>query len=267
MPILIKAQTYTATVINAQTKQALPFVNIGIIEKNIGTVSDNNGKFTLTINDDINTDSLRFSMIGYEPETINVTEFKKNAETNNAFFALSEKIITLNTVSVAATALKSKTLGNKGLKGVGVGFLSNDLGSEVGVVIPIKKIPTIIKALSFTILSNKYDTLFFRINVYQIKNGLPANNLLPQNVFTKIINEKEGTFEIDLSPYNLEVDGDILISLEWLSNFFNNSKEANKLSFSGTMLGAKCMYRKTSMGSWQLAPFPFGIGFLVNAKQ
>jgi len=46
--------------------ESLPFVNIGLIEKNIGTVSDDSGYFVLEIPEKISKESLlRFSMLGY----------------------------------------------------------------------------------------------------------------------------------------------------------------------------------------------------------
>ena len=33
--------------VDAETKQAIPYVNIGVFQKNIGTVSDENGNFVL----------------------------------------------------------------------------------------------------------------------------------------------------------------------------------------------------------------------------
>ena len=70
-------------VLDAATKEPLPYVNIGLINKNIGTVSDDYGYFELGVNAQLNAqDTLLFSMIGFEsksfewvvPESIPMTQ-------------------------------------------------------------------------------------------------------------------------------------------------------------------------------------------------
>ena len=67
----IGAQTFViGQVIDAATKEPLPYVNIGQLNKNIGTVSDETGYFELEVNTEQNSrDTLRFSMIGFERST------------------------------------------------------------------------------------------------------------------------------------------------------------------------------------------------------
>src|ERR1700749_2374909 len=68
------AQVFEGTVKDTKTNENLAYVNIGVIGKSNGTVTDDNGHFKLSLTNS-NTDSLRISMIGYEPKTYLVSDF------------------------------------------------------------------------------------------------------------------------------------------------------------------------------------------------
>lgn len=65
-------------IINGEVKDAtektlLQYVNIGIANKNVGTVSSNKGKFSLKIDEKLNQkDTISFSYIGYKTKKIKV---------------------------------------------------------------------------------------------------------------------------------------------------------------------------------------------------
>jgi hypothetical protein len=60
------AQKLTGTVIDAQTKQPLSYVHIGVIGKNVGEISHEQGKFEIDLSKVSTEDELVFSMLGYE---------------------------------------------------------------------------------------------------------------------------------------------------------------------------------------------------------
>jgi RIO-like serine/threonine protein kinase len=53
--------------------------------------------------------------------------------------------------------------------------------------------------------------------VYSIKHGKPNQNLLHENIYLDIKDRKKGWIGIDLSPYNILVSENIIVSLEWIS--------------------------------------------------
>src|SRR5258705_13688572 len=59
-------------VTEAKTGKPIPFVNVGIFEKNIGTLSDPDGSFELTIPSQYAHDSIIFSSIGFRQRKIPV---------------------------------------------------------------------------------------------------------------------------------------------------------------------------------------------------
>lgn len=91
----IKSQTFTATVINAQTQRTLESVHIVNLNKVLGTITNQKGEFSITAS--IN-DTLFFSYLGFKSQKIRVTndmfKFKdtKVALTELAY-ALEEVIV------------------------------------------------------------------------------------------------------------------------------------------------------------------------------
>lgn len=60
------SQNITGFVIDAESKQPIEYTNIGIISKNVGTVSDLNGRFKFLVDSKYDNDTILFSIIGYK---------------------------------------------------------------------------------------------------------------------------------------------------------------------------------------------------------
>jgi hypothetical protein len=72
--LLANAQTFEGVVKDAKTNQPLPYVNVGIIGKSVGTVTDSAGRYKLNLTSH-DTDSLKLSMIGYIAQTYRISAF------------------------------------------------------------------------------------------------------------------------------------------------------------------------------------------------
>ena len=84
-------QTIKGNVIDAEENLALSYVNIGILNKNTGTVSGKNGSFKLRLSDAVKKeDKIIFSHIGYVPQTYAIAYFLKNKK-NHWFNPISSK--------------------------------------------------------------------------------------------------------------------------------------------------------------------------------
>src|SRR3569833_462493 len=125
------AQTFEGTIKDAKTNNNLAYVNVGVIGKSTGTVSDDNGHFKLSLNNS-NTDSLRISMIGYEPKTYLVSDFIMHY-TPGEIIMLTPAVNQLTEVKILGRKYKLVVLGNTTQsKSTNAGFTSNRLGNEIG---------------------------------------------------------------------------------------------------------------------------------------
>lgn len=249
------AQTISGKIIDANNKQELPYINIGIVGKGIGTVSDINGKFTIHLSDYINSETLKFSCIGYKSQSYIVREFIKKMNNNYILISLEPNTFTLSQIVVKPKILKTKVLGNKNNnKSAMAGFKSNDLGSEMGTIMKIKKAPTHIENINFNIAKNEIQNLKFRVNIYSMKNGQPDSILLKEPIYVTT-SITSGTLSVDMKKYNIWVDSDYLVSLEWIEDY-----SPNKLYFCVGLMDSNSLWRKTSQDRWQKST-PVGIGF------
>ncbi len=246
---------------NAQTNEPVPYVNIGILNRDKGTVSNEKGEFSLEIPTEFINDTIKLSSIGYETKIFIANEFIKTLNENRSI-ALSEKVIELNEVVVSNKKLKENVLGNKTksrmMRG---GFRNAELGNELGIKIRIKKSPTYITKFHANLTSNTGEKMKFRLNFYSIKKGLPKEKLIYQNIIFSI-DSKEGEFVLDLSKYNLVVNDDFYLTMELIENEGNKESE---VFFSAGLMGNATVTRLTSQAEWKKLG-SIGIGFSLTAE-
>ena len=172
----ISAQFISGKIIDAVSDEPLPYVNIGIVNKNIGTVSDRNGNFFLEVPTDLGKDTLRFSMVGFSKKDFILKDYLAQQKSENTL-RLEEKITALEGVTVVrkkSDKYKRKVLGNKSRSKIIVGgFTSNDLGNEIGIITRIRKSPIYLKEFNMFIAKNTYSSVLFRLNFYSLKGGIP----------------------------------------------------------------------------------------------
>ena len=256
---LLAQNNFQAVVADSNSKQPLAFVNIGVVNKNIGTVSDLDGFFSLKLNPTEKEDLIRFSMIGYKSYTENIASFVKKFSKGDTVF-LKEEVLELSEIVLSENKWKRKTLGNKTKsKSISTGFTNNELGNEIGVIIPIKDAPTVLETFFFHINENQYRPLVFRVNIYSLKEGLPHKSLVYENIIVKT-SIKSGMMSIDLRPYNIWVEEDIYLGLEWIQDLGNKS-----LLFSADRFTGPILNRQTSQGEWNYVK-GLDLGFHLRVK-
>ena len=100
LPMQLQAQKLTrvkGVVIDAQTKEPLPFVNIAFVGTTVGTTTDFDGIFS--ISSQWASDRLMASFIGYNSDTIQIKLGQRNS---NLKFELTSTSLNLETVTVKA---------------------------------------------------------------------------------------------------------------------------------------------------------------------
>lgn len=242
---------YTNKVIDATSNKPIPFVNIGVLHKGIGTVSDEQGNFTLDFTGAIITDTVKFSCIGYEDLIFSVEQLQFRTTP----IPLRPKQTVLSTVIVKPKFYKSLKLGViTDTDIVTGGFSSNDLGSELATVLPYNKKQTAhLKKVYISVAESGYDSVFFRINVYAVKKGAPADNILKQPIYVTS-GVKQGVIEVNMADYDITFNQPIAISIEWLKDLGKGN-----LFFSCKLFKGQSFARKTSQAGWEKAPVGVGL--------
>ncbi len=247
-------QVISGVVINEKNGETIEYANIGIVGRNIGTVSDYQGKFTIDINSQFDNDTLLVSSIGYFPKEIKVSELRNE----NIKVALKEKVYEIKPVVVKPKIYKQKTLGvTTRFRRIIAGFKDNLLGYEMGIMMKVKKSARI-KSVNLNLSVCAYDSLFYRLNIYKVTGPLMFENILESPIYLNLAkDEVKETVRVNLEKYNLVMEGDFLVTIEHVKDLGNG-----RLYFCAG-LKERTYYRKTSHGEWKTAPV--GISISVDA--
>lgn len=92
-------------VLDAETQEPLPFANIVIVGRNMGTVSNREGFFVLDESSIQPTDTIQFSYIGFESKKISARDMQGKVE-----IALKPSIVNLQEVAVFSRQLSAKEI-------------------------------------------------------------------------------------------------------------------------------------------------------------
>jgi CarboxypepD_reg-like domain/Dienelactone hydrolase family len=247
-------------VVDMEKNEGLPYVNVGINNKNVGTVTQRDGTFHLEIDSTLISDSIKLSMAGYQGQTLSISQLLR--QPSPIIIPLKERFSELQEVVITKKTLPVRVLGNTTTsKFISVGLPLKFLGSEVGVKIQLGKNPVILKKFSFNVSDNRLDTAVFRMNIYNFKNGVPFENILQKNILIPV-GKQTGQYMINLTSYKLEMKGEILLSLEWIEG--SSSGPGNGAIFlSAGFLNSNTWHRITSQGEWKKAP---GLGVGLNME-
>lgn len=192
-PVLLKGK------VTEQTNQfPIPFMNIGVLGENIGTTTDMEGNFELSVPAKYAGYSLTFSAIGYEKF---IAPISKLAEKNPIRIELTEQVTQLEEVVIRATeTLRSAELGN-GKSSYGTRFSggSGSSGAAMAILVEAPDTPFRLKTAKLKINDNNLQNFKIRFRIKSVnEEGLPGEELLLESpVITSSINK--GWVEVDFS--------------------------------------------------------------------
>lgn len=214
-------QDVSAQIKNSKTQLPIQYVNIGIVGKNIGTVSDAFGNFQLSLTNALDTDSLRISSIAFTTKNYNIgdlraSDFPKIILMDEAVIQLKEVVINNKKHEPFQLGLKRKYCYPIPLyKKVSakVAFPQKNGSHEIGTRFTNSK-TVYLDSIQLNIAECNLDTIEIRLNVYAIKNEI-VKNILTQPIYISLTKEDALNFPtIDLTEHNIEVKSDFLITLE-----------------------------------------------------
>jgi hypothetical protein len=253
--------SFKGTAICSKDNAPVKYLNIGIVNKNIGTVTNDNGHFQLKIPEKYYKDSIKFSSVGYQTKTIQISDIIRGIDTT---IKIDELTYNLSEVRIKPKKYQTKTLGCKnGLLWFEATDSIDQLGYEKGIKINVKGKETRLKDFNFYLYRNSCDTLVFRLNIYNIQDTVVQENILKENIIVSTT-IKSGYVTVDLQKYNLVYDHDFLITLEWIKDY-----EKQCIGIGGLFVinGSHTYSRKTSQGEWYHLVGGYDIGFYVTVEQ
>ena len=265
---VVNAQFIQGSVLDAATKEPLSFVQIGVVNKNIGVLSDETGQFRLDSQKFQESDSLIFSYLGYETRTILLKELMNSSEVS-----LNKQVFSLPKINVKAEALtKNKTIGyNKttsklitvGWSGMSKNLIDNPVG-ERGAIIKLKGKTALVKNVNFHIADNEFDSITCRIHLYTIKNGLPDKEITKENIFVQTT-KKYGWVKVPLDHLQIIIQEDIIVTIEWVKAWKKEPIIGEGLHFSAGFFGKIIWREATHQTNWK-GNDKYRMGLFLDAK-
>ena len=254
--------TIDATVLDTDTDQPIPYVNVGFIDQAIGTVSDQNGKVLLEFDENAVGDDavLQISMLGYETIKINLQDlYARLAKTDKIY--LRPSVTQLDEATIIAEKRRKLMLNRpRGVYNfIGYWKDKKGLGGEIATLVKVRHSDVKLRALNFIVNENESDSLRIRVNVYEESGNKPGNKLITENIY-HTIKGSNTEVAIDLTPYNILVQDDFVIGIELVEVY------GDYIGFSvqGTNKG-KAYIRDVSQDTWKKFTNT-GMAFTVEAS-
>jgi len=227
LALQLQAQIITGKVIDKASGKSLEYANLGIINTSIGITTNEEGEFSLDIKGQSPKAIVRISMIGYKPQTIETGELTNKVN----IVKLVNEPIQLGEVTVKPFLGKLKKVGTTDytwtLHGelCGWGGTQHGKGNEIGTKIELGTIPLLVRGFHVHLHKQSFESSLFRLHIRRIVDNLPSNEILTENIMIPIT-KSSGWVDVDLTKYNLVLDGDIALTIEWV-----NVATTNKTKF------------------------------------
>ena len=259
---ILSGQAISGTVFEMNSEMTIEYVNIGIVGKNVGTVSDQNGRYRLLINPEYHNDTLRFSSIGYHSYSVKVSDF---VSMNNGNVSLEKREYELTEMVVRPRRFRERTLGVTTRVSLVHGcFMDSITGSEIGMLMKNEKIAFLkeVNLVVSNVLPCSFDSIFYRINIYKADNNMQFENILTNPVYVSASKrEARNNITVDLRRLNLVIDGDFLVTFEGVKDL-----GVGRLCFPASIFH-KTYQRKASQGAWEILPVGISMSAVVDVER
>lgn len=227
---------------------AIPYVNIGIQGKKIGTITDELGHYKLQIPDTLKDEILTISCVGFLQKQVQIAA--AIAE-KNANIILEEKVTKLAEVSIRPNKSRIYKLGITArtpfIMTPAESYSSNDIIEQARLI----AIKTPCKLINANIYLNdtELDSVTLRLKFYGLDNQLPGERLVEKSIISTFP-VKKGWLTFELASENIYMNKDFVVSFEYLPRGEMATRKVRL--FYGAKLGSSMSYmRKGSQGSWQ----------------
>lgn len=247
----------SGVVLDQDTNHPIPFVNVGIKSKFLGTVTDSVGYFKINLSVFSEKDTIQFSRLGYKESRITVRDLK-NLFDENIVISLSQTAIVLDEFILDSEAIgKVRLFGNLSPNSMfAYAFnpinsnVSENFGREVAVAIKLNKKSILLDEISFILGTNQFDNLFLRINIYKYSSS--TSELPNERIFEKALyieNQYKGIVSVLMDEYEVILDTDFWVSIEFIN--VSDVKDLGIITIPVKLPFGKMLFRESSLGEWK----------------
>lgn len=242
-------------IIQQENNQPLSYVSIGVLNKPLGTLTDTLGDFNFQISQENLADTLQISLVGYFSKKIVVKDFIESKENT---IKLDVKITELAEVVITNTKTNTESIGRQGSgKFIQVSIHNKKsavetIGSEMGMRYKTKQRNATLKDFNFNISGNNFNFIKYRINIYSVKDNMPDTLIYNKQIFMTIDNFKTGWTKVNLEPYNIKVNQDFIVTVQWVEGRMDKKENPiTMIPIAITLFSKNCYARIASQDKWK----------------
>lgn len=199
--------------ISDENSKPIAYVNIGIENTYMGTMSVEDGSYDLNVENAPDSGKVLFSCLGFVTKSVSISElkFNPNVTLKSLTIVLPEMVIQTR------NRIISKSGTSPGIAPGGTSLMHGDGGSAMALLIESNVRNGLLAKAYINILDNEMDTFRIRFRVYKRDSimGCPGTEVTHQNIIVSS-SQKKGELPIDLTPFDIHVAGDFFIAFEWL---------------------------------------------------
>lgn len=209
----LKGQEMVLSGVIQSDGEQLPFATIGILNKNIGTITDVKGGFKLMIPASSFEDTLIVSYLGYKSKSFIPIKIQPRS---NWQINLEKDVIELRPVIVVDKRAKRWRRGGKKLEDTFVWVSAQGKGAEVATLIKTKS-PIYLNHVGVQIMNEDGKPFKLLLNLYKSDpiTQLPGKSLLQREILIES-DQKEGWLDVSVELENIIADGPFYVSFKWV---------------------------------------------------
>jgi|688.fasta_scaffold644117_1 hypothetical protein len=257
-------QTLNGQIVELDDDIPIGYASLGVLHQNKGTVADSNGYFHFDLSNFSELDTLVISAIGFEKMEFLISHCK-TILLNQEILRIELTPTTKELQEVIVTAGKYKNLitGNNIKSSMIIaGFQNRSLGAEMGTILKYNKEKKgLLTNLHFNVVANQSDTIKFRVNLYEIENGIPNESILNEPIYF-YGTPTNGSITINVSERRIYLKKDIFVTVELIENVGMDG-----LFFKSAFLRSASYFRDAPEGNWVKANVDLGIWAEIQYKK
>ncbi|RXM50147.1 MULTISPECIES: carboxypeptidase-like regulatory domain-containing protein [unclassified Chryseobacterium] len=249
-------------IVTNEDREPVSYSSISLGKEKTSTITDINGKYSLEIPNDTNkNDDVIIEANGYENKKLTVSEI-----INNSDIKLSKKVTIIQEVNLTGQKTKREIIGAKKrpMFTFSKMFDKNVPTIEQGQIFSIYNW-TKINSYNFHIIpSSRFKEITLKLNIYSVKNGLPYESLLNENIIFKTTTT--GWQTIDLQKYKLiytHLDK-LAITLQLVESIPQDNIDFIFGISAKKTLSNDLLYHQQSQGKWETSMGSFISNIDVN---
>lgn len=222
-------QQLQGVIVDAESNEPLEYASIGVVGKNVGSITQRNGEFTIDLSTAQLGDTVRFTYLGFKPVSILKESFDFAVRQRIALIPIDYEI---EEVTINATA-KIIVLGNDkaSRRMTGWGDFESYRGRTRGLLISGAECPVKVKSFKFRINHNDWDSVAFRLNFLTRNENMLLTSILKENIIFHT-DKKFHWVKVNLEKYNIIICNEVVVTLEWVDALGKTGAYSNLLTLS-----------------------------------